>query len=212
MTNLNLLLIGATGLVGRHVLDQALADPRIGAVTALVRRELPAHPKLTTVRADFERLDRNASWWHADAVICTLGTTMRAAGSRAAFQRVDHDYPLTVARLAHAHGTPVYVLNSAIGADARARFFYNRVKGELENHLLQVGFDSLVLVRPGIISGHRNEFRLGERVMLGALRVAAPLLPRRWRPNPASKIAKALLDAALLPQPGVSVIAAERMV
>lgn len=207
----HLLLAGATGVVGRQVLAQALRDPRVGSVSALARRELPAHPKLTTVRVDFEHLDADAAWWRADAVICTLGTTMRRAGSRPAFQRVDHDYPLMVARLAHARGTRTYVLNSAIGADARSRFFYNRVKGELEDALRQVGFDALALVRPGLIDGDRSESRPAERMMLAALRTAAPLLPRRWRPNPAARIASALLGAALLPSPGVSVIAAEQM-
>ena len=126
-----LLLVGATGLVGRHVLAQALADPRVGGVTAPARRELPAHLKLASPRVDFERLTDAADWWQADAAICTLGTTLRTAGSKAEFRRVDHDYPLAVARLARAAGTPTYVLNSAIGADADSRFLYNRTKGEL---------------------------------------------------------------------------------
>ncbi|MGJ7489078.1 NAD(P)H-binding protein [Variovorax sp. ZT4R33] len=206
-----LLLIGATGLVGRHVLQRALADPRVDAIVAPTRRALPTHAKLSSPSVDYERLDEDASWWRADAVICTLGTTLRTAGSQAAFRRVDHDYPLAVARLAHAHGTPTYVLNSAIGADAASFFFYNRVKGELENELRQVGISSLTLVRPGVIGGPRDEFRLGERLIVGALSVAGPVLPRRWRLNPASNIAQALLEAALASQPGVSAIDAEKM-
>lgn len=142
------MLVGATGLMGRHVLQRALADPRVDAIVAPTRRALPTHAKLSSPSVDYEWLDEDASWWRADAVICTLGTTLRTAGSEAAFRRVDHDYPLAVARLARAHGTPTYVLNSAIGADAGSRFFYNRVKGELENALRLVGFDSLTLVRP----------------------------------------------------------------
>lgn len=211
MTALKLLMVGATGVVGREVLTQALADPRVGSVTALVRRALPPHARLTTVSADYERLDANAPWWKADAVICTLGTTLSRAGSRAAFHRVDHDYPLMVARLAHAHGTRVYVLNSAVGADASSWFFYNRVKGELEAGLRQIGFDALALVRPGLIDGERTESRPGEQIALVALRFAGRLLPRRWRPNPASHIARALLDAALVPREGVTVIPAEHM-
>lgn len=207
-----LLLVGATGLVGRHVLQRALADPRVASIVAPTRRPLPAHAKLLAPAVDYERLDEDAAWWRADAVICTLGTTLRTAGSKAAFRRVDHDHPLAVARRAHAHGTPTYVLNSAIGADAASRFFYNRVKGELEEALQQVGFASLTLVRPGLIGGQREEFRLGERLMASVLRAAGPLLPRRWRLNPAEHIAQALLEAALAARPGVSVIGAERMV
>lgn len=206
-----LLLVGATGLVGRHVLQRALADPRIASVVAPTRRALPGHAKLSSPSVDYERLDEGADWWRGDAVICTLGTTLRTAKSEAAFRRVDHDYPLAVARLAHAHGTPTYVLNSAIGADTGSRFFYNRVKGELEDALQQVGFDALTLVRPGVIGGHRDEFRLGERMLVGALRVAGPLLPRQWRLNPASHIARALLEAAMAPQPRLSIIGAGKM-
>ena len=206
-----LLLVGASGLVGRQVLEQALADPRVAAVVAPSRRALPDHPKLSSPHADYEQLDPDAPWWRADAVICTLGTTMATAGSQDAFRRVDHDYPLAVARLAHDHGIPVYVLNSATGADARSRFFYNRVKGALEDDLRQVGFQSLTLVRPGLIGGQREEFRLGERVMVATLGVAGPLLPRRWRLNPAAIIAQALLQAALEPKPGVNIVSSAQM-
>ena len=208
---MKLLLLGATGLVGRHVLTSALADPRVESVVAPTRRALAAHPKLRSPQVDFDHLPPHADWWQADAVICALGTTMRTAGSEEAFRRVDFGYPLTIARLARAHGTPTYVLNSAIGADARSRFFYNRVKGELEQALAGQGFESLTFVRPGLIGGHREEFRLGERIMLMGLTLTNPLLPRHWRLNPAPKIANALLEAAIGPTPGVHVVGSERM-
>jgi uncharacterized protein YbjT (DUF2867 family) len=210
--NLTLLLVGATGLVGRHTLDLALADPRIASVIAPGRSALPAHPKLSSPRVDFGRLDQEAPWWRADAVICTLGTTMRVAGSRAAFRTVDHDYPLAVARLACAHGTPTFVLNSAIGADPGSRFFYNRVKGELEQDLAGEPFLSLTFVRPGVIGGKRMQFRLGERLLVTGLTLARPLLPRRWRVNPAARIAQALLAAALCPHPGTHIVTAGQLV
>jgi len=208
-----LLLVGSTGLVGQHVLDQALVDTRVASIVAPIRG-VPQrmHPKLSSPQVDYENLDQHATWWQADAVICTLGTTMRAAGSEAAFRRVDFDYPLTVARLAKARGTPTYVLNSAIGADASSRFFYNRVKGELERALSAQGFVSLTLVRPGVIGGERQAFRLGERVMGTALSLFGPLLPRRWRLNPAMQIAGAMLAAALEAQPGQHIIKAESLV
>lgn len=206
-----MLLVGATGLVGRHVLTLALDDPRIATVVAPVRRELPPHPKLVAPYIDYERLDPQAFWWRADAVVCTLGTTIRTAGSQTEFRRIDHDYPLEVARLARAKGTPIYVLNSAIGANACSRFFYNRVKGELEMDLRQFKFDTLALVRPGVIGGQRDDFRFGERLLVAALTLSGPMLPRQWRINPAINIARALLNAALKPQPGVQVVPAERM-
>lgn len=208
---MKLLLVGSTGLVGRHVLDLALADPRVDAVIAPARRELPRHPKLLAPVVDFDQLPEDAGWWQADAVICALGTTMRLAGGPEAFRRVDHDYPLAVADLARRAGAATYVLNSAIGADPSSRFFYNRVKGELERDLAARGFASLAFVRPGLIGGHREEFRPGERVLTAALKVVGPMLPRRWRLNPAPVIARALLEAAIDPKPGVHVVSAEQL-
>lgn len=209
---MKLLLVGATGLVGRHVLTLALADPRVEAVIAPTRRALTAHPKLCNPQVDFDRLPQDADWWQADAVICALGTTMRTAGSEEAFRRVDFNYPLTVARLARAHGTPTYVLNSAIGANASSRFFYNRVKGELEQALTGQGFESLTFVRPGVIGGHRDELRLGERMMVMGLTLTGPLLPKRWRLNPAPQIASTLLEAAIRSKTGVHVVTSDRMI
>lgn len=207
-----LLLVGATGLVGRHVLDLALVDPRVGSVVAPTRRPLPAHSRLSNPQIDFDDLPTDVDWWQADAVVCTLGTTMRAAGSPGAFRRVDYDYPMAVARLARASGTPTFALNSAIGAHAKSRFFYNQVKGELERDLAGLGFDSLTHVRPGVIGGHREESRPGERAMILGLTLVGPLLPRRWRLNPAQNIAQALLEAAMAPTQGIHIVTSERLV
>ena len=208
---MKLLLLGATGLVGSHVLDLASADTRVGQVIAPVRRPIPERPGLFAPRVDFDQLPEHAPWWAADAAICALGTTMKQAGSREAFRRVDHDYPLQAARLARRQGTPVFVLNSAMGADAHSRFFYNQVKGELERDLGEVGFASITFVRPGLISGQRREFRLGERVAETVLKVAGPVLPRKWRVNPARNIAAAMLEAALEGKPGRHVVGAEEL-
>ena len=137
---------------------------------------------------------------------------MRVAGSQAAFRTVDHDYPLAVARLARAHGTPTFVLNSAIGADPGSRFFYNRVKGDLERDLAGEAFLSLTFVRPGLIGGKRMQFRLGERLLVTGLTLAGPLLPRYWRVNPAARIAQALLAAALNPRPGTHIVTSGQLV
>ena len=104
-----------------------------------------------------------------DAVICTLGTTLADAGSRDAFRRVDHDYPLQVARLARRHGAGTFALNSALGANARSSIFYNRVKGELEAALAALDYPALVLVRPGLIDGDRSQWRPGERIAADAV-------------------------------------------
>ena len=208
---MKLILLGASGLVGGRVLARALASARVEAVVAPTRKPLAAHPKLLAPPVDFDALPAEAAWWEADAAICALGTTMRKAGSQAAFRRVDHDYVLAAARLAQRGGTPAFVLNSALGADARSSIFYNRVKGEVEAALAQLGFDSLTFVRPGLIGGEREESRPAERAALMAVGLLGPLLPRRWRVNPAEHIAAALLEAAIAQRRGMHVVEAETL-
>jgi uncharacterized protein YbjT (DUF2867 family) len=207
-----LLLLGATGLVGQAVLEQALSDPRVSKLVAPTRRPLPRHAQLLNPVVDFARLPQDAPWWAVDAVICTLGTTIKIAGSQEAFYRVDHDLPLRVAQLALQHGATAYALNSALGANPASSVFYSRTKGELERDLRALGYASLTLVRPGLIGGDRQTTRPAERlgVLLGqALR---PLLPPRYRVVPAERIAHHLLAAALASAPGTHVLMSEQLV
>jgi uncharacterized protein YbjT (DUF2867 family) len=197
-----LMLVGATGLVGGSVLRQVQDDARVDRIVAPTRRELPPHPKLENPLVDFEHLPADAPWWSVDGVICTLGTTIRKARSQEAFRRVDYDYPLAVARLARQHGAQAYALNSATGADPGSRFFYNRVKGEVEEALRGVGFPSLTIVRPALIGGDRDEVRPAEFVAMRLLRLTEPLLPRRFRVVPHERLAQVLLEAAISALPG----------
>jgi uncharacterized protein YbjT (DUF2867 family) len=204
---MRLLLVGSTGHVGQHVLDLALADPRVTDVVAVVRRPLPERPKLVAAVVNFEQLPDGADWRRADAVICTLGTTMRTAGSKDAFRRVDKDYPLAVARLARQHGTPAYVLNSSMGANPSSRFFYNRVKGEVEREMSLLDLPSLTIVRPGLVGGRRRDRRPAE--MVGGLvsGMLAPLLLQRFRVDPAARITRVLTETTVEAAPGECVIA-----
>lgn len=204
-----LMLFGATGLVGGAVLRQAQADARVTRIVAPTRRKLPPHSKLENPLIDFEHLPADAAWWAVDGVICTLGTTIRKAGSPEAFCQVDRDYPLAVAKLARQYGAGAFALNSATGADPHSRFFYNRVKGEVEEAIRGVGFPSLTIVRPALIGGDRDEFRLAEFVAMRLLRLAEPLLPRRYRVVPHERIATALLEAAITAPFGERIIESE---
>ncbi|MDR3429954.1 MULTISPECIES: NAD-dependent epimerase/dehydratase family protein [Silvimonas] len=204
-----LLLTGATGLVGHAVLRQALADERVSRVVAPTRRALPPHPKLENPVIDFDQLPKDAPWWQVDAVICTLGTTLRVAGSREAFRKVDLEYPLRIALLARRHGARMYALNSAMGAKLGSRVFYLKVKGELEQSLMECDYPSVLIVRPGLLGGDRTEIRPGERfgqVVLGALN---GIMPRRFRIVPAEKVARALLEGALAATPGLEILESE---
>jgi len=206
-----LLLAGATGLVGSHALRQSLADTRVARVIAPTRRALPQHSKLMNPIVDFDGLPSDASWWKVDAVVCALGTTIRQAGSEAAFRKVDFDYVLDVARLARLHGAATFALTSSLGANAMSRNFYLRTKGETENALRDCGFASLTLVRPSMIGGERERARPLEHFGMRAMRALDPLIPRRYRVVPAERIAHALIEAALAAAPGCTTIESEAL-
>lgn len=203
---MKLLLLGASGLVGGHVLDQALRDPRITRIASPVRRPLPPRDRLLTVVVDFETLPEAADWWGADAVICALGTTRRRAGSAQAFRRFDRDLVLSALRLARDHGTPTLALVSATGANTASPFLYSQVKGETECGAMALGFSSLTVLRPGLIGGARTERRPLERMAVLVAKAVEPVLPRGWRINPAERIAARLIEAAIAGTPGRHVV------
>lgn len=189
----SVLLLGATGLVGGECLRLLLADPAIARVTALTRRSLGIEDrKLETSVLDFETLFTEPPPFAADAIICALGTTIKQAGSQERFRRIDLAYPLAVARLGIERGARHLILVSALGADARSRVFYLRVKGELEVALLALSYPAVTIVRPSFLFGDRRETRWGEEI---GKRLAF-LVPRRYKPVPARAVAEVLVAAA----------------
>jgi uncharacterized protein YbjT (DUF2867 family) len=172
-------------------------------VIAPTRKPLTKQAKLTNpVATKLEQLLPEVTGWVPDAAICATGTTIKKAGSKEAFHAVDHDLPLSFARLAHQAGTQNFALVSAIGASVDSLFFYARVKGELERDVRAIGFRSLTIVRPSIIEGERGEVRLAESLTLKLSRFLAPVLPKRFHVNPAPKIAQVLVDAVVSDEPG----------
>jgi uncharacterized protein YbjT (DUF2867 family) len=198
-------LAGPTGLVGSHLLDILLREARYRRVVALSRRSLGPEPRLEVVDADYDRLDRVlGKVTSADQpidVFCCLGTTIGRAGSKEAFRRVDHDYVLALGQWASGVRAHRIIVISAAGADAASRVFYNRVKGETERDLAALRLRSLVIVRPSLLSGQRDEFRLGERLALIATRPFRGLIPAGVRPIAAADVARAMFDAALAAAP-----------
>lgn len=187
-------LAGATGLVGRAILDGLLADNTVTAVHALGRRKSGiAHPKLTSHVVDFAALPPLPP---LDEVYLALGTTIKVAGSQAAFRSVDLDANLSVARAALAAGARRAGLVSAMGADAKSRVFYNRVKGELEEALAQLSFEGLVIARPSLLMGDREALgqreRPAEKVSMAVGKIFRPLIPANYRPIAAADVARAL--------------------
>ncbi len=209
------LLLGATGLVGGRCLDLLLAGDAYHAVTTLGRRPLErSHPKLTHHVVDFDDLEDYQSRIGAQDVFCCLGTTMKQAGSKEAFRKVDYTYPTAAARLAHASGAEQFLLVSSLGASRSSPFFYSRVKGEAEEAVSAVPFFGVYLIRPSLITGDRDETRTGEAAAEKVLNGLSFLLRgplRKYRPISARVIAAAMVHLALARPGGVQVCEPERL-
>jgi uncharacterized protein YbjT (DUF2867 family) len=199
-------IAGASGLVGRECLDLLLK--RYDSVTSLVRK--PAgrlHPRLVERRIDFERLD-TIEIPHGAHVYSALGTTIKKAGSEAAFRRVDFDYPRMLAGRAAAAGGVKFMLVSSVGADRTSGNFYLRVKGELEEAVAAMPLDAALFFRPSVLMGDRQERRPAEAIGVAVARAVAfallgPL--RKYRPIRAGTVARAMVSAASSDARGVHI-------
>ncbi len=190
------LIAGASGLVGREILRGLLADDSVVAVHSISRRELPLeHAKLAQHRVDFKALPALP---RVDEAYIALGTTIKVAGSQEAFRAVDFDAVLAVATAARAAGATRLGVVSAMGANPRSSIFYNRVKGETEDALATLGFETLVIARPSFLAGDRESLgqpvRGGEKLALNVSRWLAPLIPQNYRSIDARRVAHALLE------------------
>lgn len=206
---MKLLIVGATGLTGGILLNEALADSRVSQVITLGRRTLEVtHPKLKELVVDFEKLT-DKDFPEIDAVCCCLGTTIKKAGSKPAFYFVDVELPIKIAEIAKQKGAKGYVLQSSLGTSANAKTFYLKCKAEAEAGIAALKFNSFVILRPSLLVGTRNEFRLGEKIGSGFLAVFNPLMIgplRKFRSIKAEKVAKRMLEEAIKATPGISVI------
>jgi len=204
----SILIAGATGLTGGHLLNLSLEHESVASVTVLVRKPLgKTHPKLKTVVTDFDHLSDVESHFRVDMVFCCLGTTIKKAGSKDNFRKVDFDYPLECAKLAKRQGAGFSVI-TAIGADASSTFFYSRTKGELENELKKVGLHTLHIHRPAGIDGDRAEERALEKMANSTLNFLKPILIgplKNIRPVHAKSITRVMLREALKANDGVKI-------
>lgn len=206
----SILVAGATGLVGRSCVQRLVNEPAFSRIVILTRRPLPTEmqerfgSRIEERRVDFDRLssEEYSDAFRVDQILCCLGTTIKKAGSRERFREVDFGYPKTIAELGVGHGARHFLLVSALGADSGSRIFYNRVKGELEDAVLEMPFRSVTIARPSLLLGDRGEFRLGEEV---AKRLRL-LIPGRYKPVHADDVASELVEAAKRDAAGPRVI------
>lgn len=204
------LLLGATGLVGSHLLEQLLNDARYETVVALTRRSLgQTHPKLRQEIIDFDQPD--PAKIKGDDLFSALGTTLRKAGSKEAQYKIDCTYPYEIGRIARDNGVQQYLLVSSIGADAQSSNFYLRTKGELEEKLKALNFKTFVSARPSFLLGQRKEFRLGEKIGIVLAQAFSFLIPKKYRGIQAGKVATALIELANRDLSGVHIVESDRL-
>jgi uncharacterized protein YbjT (DUF2867 family) len=202
----SILLAGANGLVGGFCLELLLKDPSWDRIVTVTRRPLSMpdsrHENLVI---NFERLGDFRDRIVADQVICTLGTTIKKAGSRENFRTVDFHYVYELARMARKNGAKHFLLVTAMGADAKSRTFYNRVKGEIERAVSGLGYPMLSIFRPSLLLGKRPEFRLGEEIAKPLAKAVSFALPEKYKPVHARAVAAAIIAVAREQKPGINV-------
>jgi uncharacterized protein YbjT (DUF2867 family) len=204
-------LAGGSGLVGGALLRRLLRDDHFDQVISVGRRALPIRdPRLVQVETDFATPLAFDALAPLEVAFCCLGTTIKKAGSREAFRKVDHDAVLAFAEGARRKGAHAFIHVSSLGANIHSRTFYSAVKGETERDAARMGFPSVYALRPSILDGDRRESRPGEHVGLLVGRVLAPLLGK-YGPTPVGAVVETMVALAKAPAPGVHVIEPDTM-
>lgn len=191
------LVAGGTGLVGGQLLQLLVADDTYSVVKCLTRNSLPInHDKIEVIQSDGSNLKDLAAELRADHVYCCLGTTIKKAKTEQAFRKIDFDYPLQLAKVAKETGAEKFLLISALGADSKSSVFYNRVKGEIEQAIANVGYPSYHIFRPSLLLGSRLEERSAESAAKTFFSIFGFLVPKKYKAIDSLKVARAMLAMA----------------
>jgi uncharacterized protein YbjT (DUF2867 family) len=200
-------IAGASGLIGSYLLEILLKASEYDEVVILVRKATGIKDKkLKEIILDFDKLEDYKNDINGHAVFCCLGTTNNKTPDRALYKKIDHDYPVTLAKLAQANGVEQYHLVSSIGADINSSTFYTKLKGETEEDIKTVGLKTLHIYQPSFLKGDRKEFRLMEKILIGLSYIIDPLLTgnlKKYRSIPAKTVAKAMYNESLNKNEGV---------
>jgi uncharacterized protein YbjT (DUF2867 family) len=200
-------LLGASGLIGSSLLQQLLESPHYTEVLVLVRKPLnQQHPKLTMLVVDFDKLNDYAEKLKTDVVFCCLGSTRKKTPDPEDYRKIDYQYPLDMGWIAYTNGASQYHLVSSMGANPHSSIFYSRLKGEVERDLKTIPFKSIHIYRPSLLDGARKEQRVGERLMIYAMRLINPLLLgglKKYRSVKIEKVAAAMLRQSLVDKRGI---------
>lgn len=200
------LITGATGLVGSSLLDKLLKSDNYNTVKVLSRSKLSPHDKMEVIILNnFDKMNEVGDQLKADDIFCCIGTTMAKAKDKESFKKVDYNYPLALAEITLKNHAQKFLLISALGANKDSSIFYNRIKGQVEQAILQLDFPEIHILRPSLLSGPREEKRVGEDAAKSFYKLfnfifVGPL--RKYKSIPAEQVAKAMLHFARTPNPG----------
>jgi uncharacterized protein YbjT (DUF2867 family) len=201
------IIVGATGLIGSHLLNILLANDEYSHVVSLVRKESGvAHHKLDEVVVNFDQLDKYEKKINGHALFCCLGSTQKKTPDLKIYYKIDHDYPLQLAQLALKNGVKQYHLISSMGANSGASNFYLKTKGEAEEDIIQTGINCLHIYRPAFLTGDRKEYRFAEKILTPFMAIINPLLIgglKKYRSIPAQTVAMAMYNESLKNEEGV---------
>lgn len=192
---------GATGLIGSELLRILIKAQQYSKITVLSRRKLDIiHPKVNLQVIDFDKL--NEVEFVADDAFCCLGTTRKKAGSKAKFYQVDFTYVLDFATTAQKNGAAQFLMVSSMGANPKSKFYYNQVKGEVEDAVKQLNFEHTHIFRPSLLLGNRSEKRLGEDIGKVISSVLNPVIPPKYKGIQGKQVANAMYQIATKSEKG----------
>ncbi|WP_205161160.1 NAD(P)H-binding protein [Niallia nealsonii] len=209
------LIIGATGLVGEHLLQILLQSNTYKEIIAFVRKPLEyRHKALKEVIIDFDQLDQYQQYFAVDDIYCCLGTTIKKAKNQKNMMKIDVDYPIKCAELGKQMGAKQFIVISAIGANSKSSIFYSRIKGILEEKLEALSFEALLILQPSLLLGEREEFRFGEKLSSFILPLLHPLMAgplKKYKGIHAEKVASTMYKIAQMDQKGVVVLSSDKI-
>lgn len=204
------LVVGATGLVGKRVVNQILQNDNYEKVTILVRNSSGiTHDKLEEVVINFQNIEEYEQYFYVNDVFSCLGTTIKTAKTKEKFKEVDYDYTINTANIAKKTNVQNFLVISSLGANSRSRVFYNKVKGEVERDLVNLSMNTLFIFRPSLLLGDRKEFRIGEKVAEKIAEIFSFVFTgklQKYKPIHAEKVAKAMIISALKNETGNRII------
>lgn len=207
-------IIGATGLIGGHLLNELLNDPFFDTVRLLIRRPINIdHPKLEKKIVDFNDSDSLlVALSNSDVIFCSVGTTQKKVkGDKEAYRKIDFDIPVKLARFSKMVGCEKFILVSSVGANSKSNNFYLKLKGEVEDEVKNIGLRSLHILRPSFLLGARKEFRIGEAIGKPFMRLFSFAIPAKYKPIHAKDVAKAMAAIGKTDKEGVIVYEYEQI-